>query len=169
MCPTLQEERIICHEETSSESSVVTPPDCVEEEDEGGCCALFSVFINFFSLYLYMQSLRMCLVKLILKFSFFQRHLTLVFASVSYFFYACLFFISKQTMFDYASSFKENDDENVRNDDENYFVSGKRPSSIIWNCIIGLLIQMYRAQKTRISSEIYLPFECCSEGYPPFG
>ena len=74
----------------------------------------------------------------------FPKASTLVFASVSYFFYACLLFISKQTMLDYASSFKEN----VRNDDENYFVSGKRPSSIIWNCIIGLLIQMYRAQKT---------------------
>ncbi|CAI8019263.1 hypothetical protein GBAR_LOCUS11596 [Geodia barretti] len=35
MCPTLQEEITICHEETSSENSVVTPPNCVEEEDEG--------------------------------------------------------------------------------------------------------------------------------------
>ena len=147
MCPTLQEERIICHEETSSESSVVTPPDCVEEEDEGGCCALFSVFINFI----------------------FPKASYPCFCFSKLLFLRMLIFISKQTMFDYASSFKENDDENVRNDDENYFVSGKRPSSIIWNCIIGLLIQMYRAQKTRISSEIYLPFECCSEGYPTFG
>jgi hypothetical protein len=106
MCPSLQEEIIICHEESSSGSSVVTPTNCVEEEDEDEGESE-KVFVT-------------------MKSEIFN------FPKASY---PC--FCLK-----YASLFKENDDENVKNDDVNVVsdVQGAEDSLPKFICPLSVFI-----------------------------